>query len=144
MFGIFGFLFGIFFASSRSFGRPCAFQCAWIDFHRLLRLALLGYIPTWPRKPFLPFFLFFYRVNFPISAINFPLSAIPCPDVFFGTFRHWSDVGWDTEWPAFKLKLGAPDGPATQAGTHFTRSFEHLTVSLNCSSMDTTFDWKGQ
>lgn len=69
---------------------------------------------------------------------------MPGGAVCFGIARHWADNGWDTDWPAFRLKLGMPDGPLTQADTHFTRSFKHLTVSLNCSSMDTSFDWKGQ
>ena len=66
---------------------------------------------------------------------------------YFGSGMHWADNGWDTAWPSFNKELGRPAGPATRTGAHgslFTRVFEHLTVTLNCSGLATSFDWHGQ
>jgi len=67
---------------------------------------------------------------------------------FFGSGMHWADDGWNTAWPIFGKKLGAPEGPArlstaADGSQVFSRSFAHLQVSLNCSGeMSSSFEWR--
>ena len=58
-----------------------------------------------------------------------------------GSGMHWSDWGWETWWPEYDKPLGKPLGPFKREGFKFSRSFEHLDVTLDCDGFATTFDW---
>jgi hypothetical protein len=58
---------------------------------------------------------------------------------YFGSGMHWSDVGWHVWWPEYDKPLGRPKGPFTRNGYTFTRSFEHVDVTFDCSTLKATF-----
>ena len=60
---------------------------------------------------------------------------------YFGSGNHWDDPGWHVWWPEYDKPLGKPLGAYTRAGFKFVRRFEHLTVSADCSTLQTQFDW---
>ena len=57
---------------------------------------------------------------------------------YFGPGLHWANGGWEhvfDDFPQLQLPLGAPRTPSFQrsaSGFQFSRSFEHLDVSLDC------------
>jgi len=80
------------------------------------------------------------QAMFNMSLAAFLVGAQP--GSYFGAGVHFhADPDWSFKWPALQLPVGLPTGPARQTGVTFTRSFEHVTATVDCSSQKGTLTW---
>lgn len=61
---------------------------------------------------------------------------------YFGSGMHWDDIGWHVWWPEYDKPLGKPLGRYKRSGYRFRRSFEHVEVEADCSTLKARFKWK--
>ena len=80
------------------------------------------------------------RAMFNASFAAFLMGAAPYS--YFGAGTHFHTTpSWNYAWPALTRPTGHPLGPAVKRGNVFTRSFEHVTVTMDCNVQSGTLTW---